>query len=375
MVSRPAPDPDGGPGRHDLAHTVVLTQAAASVALRASSPAVLRNARDSLYSYQEQPPGTPACWQVDVACDPAVTDPGGPGGPGLDIGPQITACPRDADGLGTAFWVPELATLITADPGRQVVRARCAGEDAARHWALSLTRQTMTSQLLAAGMIYAHAAAFTAGGRGVLVAGHRGQGKTTTLLASLHKLGGDYVAGDRLLLHADGRQVRGYPLPHPVRAGIGTLAALPHLAGLVPGHWRGIPAADQWTFPDKVVIEPPGFARILAAGGKTASQVSADVMIWPKLDPGCRGARAERVPAAEVLATVTRTRMFMADPDRGTSAHVNHWLAPAPPGHVADGHLAGTAAALAAVPCYRIRAGADPEALTGAVTSVLAGLP
>jgi hypothetical protein len=353
----------------------VLTQAGASVALHASSPAVLSDARESLYSYQEQPEGIPACWQVEVACDPVVTDPGGPGGPGLDIGPQITAWPRDADGPGLAFWAPELATLITADPGRRIIRARCASQDAARYWALSLTRQAMTSQLLAAGMIYAHAAAFTAGGRGALVAGHRGRGKTTTLLASLHKLGGDYVAGDRLLLHADGQQVRGYPLPHPVRAGIGTLSALPHLAALVPVPWRGIPAADRWTFPDKVVIEPPGFARILATGGKAASRVSADVMIWPQLDPGCRSARAERVSPAEVLTTVMRTRMFMADPDRGTSAHVNHWLAPAPPGHAADGHLAATAAALAAVPCYRICAGADPDALAGAVASVLGGLP
>lgn len=374
-MSPPAPARGSGTSRHDAACAVVLTQAGASVALRASSPAVLRDVRESLYSYQEQPAGSPACWQVEVACDPAVADPGGPGGPGLDVGPQITACPRDADGPGPAFWVPELATLIMADPARRTVRARCAGQDAARYWALSLTRQAMTSQLLAAGMIYAHAAAFTAGGRGVLVAGHRGRGKTTTLLASLHKLGGDYVAGDRLLLHAGGRQVRGYPLPHPVRAGIGTLAALPHLAGLIPAPWRGIPAADRWAFPEKVVIEPPGFARILASRAKAASQVSVDMMIWPQLDPSCRGARAERVPAAEVLATVTRTRMFMADPDRGTSAHVNHWLAPAPPGDVADGHLAGTAAALAAVPCYRIHAGTDPDALAGAVASVLPGLP
>jgi hypothetical protein len=372
-VSRPAPG--SGTGCQDHACSAVLRQAAASVALHASSPAVLRDARDSLYSYQEQPAGTPARWQVEVTCDPAVTDPGGPGGPGLDIGPQIMACPRDADGPGLAFWVPELATLVTADLGRRTVRARCAGEDAARHWATSLTRQVMTAQLLAAGAIYAHAAAFTSGGRGVLVAGHRGRGKTTTLLASLHALGGDYVAGDRLLLHALGQQVRGYPLPHPVRAGIGTLSALPHLAGLVPVPWRGIPAAGQWTFTEKVVIEPPGFGRLLAGRGKVASQVSVDVMIWPHLDPGCQGARAERVPAAEVLATVTRTRLFMADPERGTSAHVNHWLAPAQPGHVADGHLARTAAALAAAPCYRIWAGADPDALAVAVASVLAELP
>lgn len=372
-MSRPAPG--SATGCQDGACSAVLSQAGASVALLVGSPAVLSDARGSLYCYPERPAGTPACWQVEVTCDPAVTDPGGPGRPGLDIGPQVTACPRDAGGSGLVFWVPELATLITADPGSRMIRARCTGEDAARHWARSLTRQAMTSQLLAADMIYAHAAAFTAGGRGVLVAGQRGRGKTTTLLASLHKLGGDYVAGDRLLLHADGQQVRGYPLPYPVRAGIGTLSALPHLAGLVPVAWRGIPAAERWMFPDKVVIEPPGFADILADGGKVASRVSVDLMIWPQLDPSCRGARAERVCPAEVLRTLTRTRMFMADPDRGTSAHINQWLAPAPTGHAIGRHLARIAAVLAAAPCYRIRAGADPGALAGAVASVLAELP
>jgi hypothetical protein len=365
-----------GTGGH-LACSAVFGQAGASVALRTSSMAVLAEARKSLHCYQEQPGGTPARWQVEVACDPAVTDPGatGPGDQCLDVGPGITACARDDGGTGRAFWVPALATLITADPGRRIIRAQCAGEDAARYWACSLTRQAMTSQLLAAGMIYAHAAAFTAGGRGVLVAGHRGWGKTTTLLASLHRLGGDYVTGDRLLLHADGQQVHGYPWPQPLRAGIGTLTALPHLAGLVPESQRGIPAADLWMFRAKVVIEPPGFSRVLAGGGKVADRFTSDVMIWPQLHPGCRHARTERVSPAEVLRTVTRTRMFMADPDQGTGSHTNHWLAPAPPGHVTDGHLARTATALASAPCYRIHAGADQAALAGAVGSVLVELP
>jgi hypothetical protein len=366
-----------------LACSAVFGQAGASVALRTSSAAVLAEARTSLYCYQQQLGGTAARWQVEVTCDPAVNDLGATGGHGgtgpgdhcLDVGPGITAQARDAGGTGRAFWIPALATLIMADPGRRIIRARCTGQDAARYWACSLTRQAMTSQLLTDGMIYAHAAAFTAGGRGVLAAGHRGSGKTTTLLASLHRLGGDYVTGDRLLLHADGQQVHGYPWPQPLRAGTGTLTALPHLANLVPEPQRGIPAADLWMFPEKVVIEPPGLPRVLADGGKVADRFTFDVMIWPRLDPRCRRVRTERVPPSEVLRTVTRTCMFMTDPDQGTSSHTNHWLAPAPPGHVTKGHLARTATALASAPCYRIHAGADPAALASAVGSVLADLP
>lgn len=365
------------PPDQDVAFCAVFCQAGASVTLRVSSKTVLTAARDSLYSYQEQPAGTSARWQLDVACDPAVRDPGGTahGAQCLDIGPALTACPRHRGNAGHVFWVPELGTLIAADPVRRIVRVRCAGEDAARHWARSLTRQAMTSQLLAAGMIYAHAAAFTCGGRGILAAGHGGAGKTTTLLASLHHLGGDYLTADRLLLHADGRQVRGYPWPHPLLAGIGTLSALPHLTALVPEPQRGLPLTERWAFPEKVIIQPPSFPCVLGAGGQVGQQLTVDAMIWPQLDPGCRRARIERVPPAEVFRTLMRTRMFMANPDLGTSSHVNHWLAPAPADHVAHRNLARTATALASAPCYRIHAGADPAALASAVSHALAELP
>lgn len=57
----------------------------------------------------------------------------------------------------------------------------------------------MTAQLLAAGAVYAHAAAFSHRGRGVLATGHKGASKTTTLLTCLRLLGGDYVTNARLL--------------------------------------------------------------------------------------------------------------------------------------------------------------------------------
>lgn len=355
----------------DAARAATFRLGGASVTLLTNSRAALAEARSTLYSYQEQA-AMPAAWQVELTCDPAATFSADtePGGQVIDIGPGLSAHVRVAGGC-RSFWVPDLTTLITADPAGRIISVRCASHDAARHWAPRLARQAMTAQLLAAGMIYAHTAAFVSRGHGVLVAGPRGRGKTTTLLASLHRLGGDYVTNDRLLLGATGHQPCGYPWPMPLRAGIGTLGALPHLAGLVPEPLRALSAAGKWAFPHKIVIEPPDFPRLLSGNGKVADRITPTVMIWPHLDPDRTHVRTDVVPPGEVLRTLLRTRMFMTDPERGTRAHVNHWLVPGPPDQVTDANLTNAATALAAAPCYRIYAGADPMALADAVASLL----
>ncbi len=365
------PSATASPSAPDLSHAATFWHTEASAALRTNSQPALTEARNTLYSYQEEA-AVPAAWQVELTYDPEVNSSGdmNTSGQTVNIGPGLFAHVRVTGG-GRTFWIPDLTTLVTADPGRRIIRVRCASEDAAWHWAPRLIRQVMTAQLLAAGMIYTHAAAFVSSGHGVLVAGHRGYGKTTTLLASLHRLGGDYVTNDRLLLHATSHQLCGYPWPMPLRAGIGTLNALPHLADLVPEPHRALPAAEKWTFPHKIVIEPPDFPRLLNTSGKVADRMTPTVMIWPHLDPDRTQVRTELVPPAEIFQTLLCTRMFMTDPERGTSAHINHWLAPGPPAHVTDTYLARTAAALAATPCYRIHAGPDPMALADSVASLL----
>jgi hypothetical protein len=356
------------PTRESLTHAVTFTQAGAAVTLHTNSPAALAEARTTLYSYQQQA-ATHTPWHLELTQDVGVTT-NITDGHTIDIGPQLFAHAHVIDGH-PAFWVPDLTTLITTDPGRGTIRIRCATQDAARHWAPRLVRQAMTAQLLAAGMTYTHAAAFVCHGHGVLVTGHRGKGKTTTLLASLRHLGGDYVTNDRLLLHATNLRVRGFPWPMPLRAGIGTLGALPHLADLVPQHYRDRPTDEQWTCPHKIVIEPPEFPRLLRPDGTVADQMTPTLMIWPQLDPARTQVSIEPIRPKEVQQTLLRTRMFMTDPQRGTSAHTNHWLVPGPPDHLSDIHLEAATTALAATPCYRIHAGADPMALADAVGSLL----
>lgn len=345
----------------------------ASVRFSTDIAGVLDEARRILYSYDEVP-DFGSGWQVhlnydlDVAADQAATT---CGADEFDIGPETFAY-RHGGPASTTFWVPARSTLLHADPAAKLIHARCASVVAALDWAPRLVRQAMTSQLLAAGMVYAHAAAFTHGDRGVLIAGNRGRGKTTTLLSSLHYLGGHYSTNDRLMLHADGTAgLRGYPWPMALRAGIGTLTALPHLRDLVPPQQRTLPVRQRWTFPTKIVVEPPAFPRLMRPGGQIAPALNVTLMIWPHLDPARTEIQVEHVDPAEVADTLIRTGMFMHDLHRGTSAHTNQWLAPPPDPATERRNLHQAATTLADKPCYRIHAGGDPAALAAAVSRLL----
>ncbi|GIJ30651.1 hypothetical protein Vqi01_58130 [Micromonospora qiuiae] len=343
----------------------------ATVTLYTNSAQALVEARRILYSYDEQPAG-PAAWHIYLTLDPDVSSSAEAitNGRRFDIGPQTYAYERAA-GPSSTFWVPDRCALLHAHQEARKIRVRCATAEAAASWAPRLVRQAITGQLLAEGMVYAHAAAFTVREHGILIAGHRGRGKTTTLLAGLHHLGGDYVTNDRLMLHVSDTGLHGYPWPMPLRAGIGTLAALPHLRHRVPADQRALPTDEKWIFPTKIAIEPDDFSDLLQRGGKVASETTPSVMIWPHLDPRRTAVSVERVDPDEVHQTLLDTRMFMHDPARGTSAHINQWLVPGPAGEITDAHLQRTAAALATRPCYRLHAGADAAALAAAVGALL----
>ncbi|WP_018909249.1 hypothetical protein [Salinispora arenicola] len=352
------------------ANTATFRCATASVTLTTDIAGALNEARKILYSYDEHP-GSDGSWQVHLNHDPdIVTHPNArTDGDEFDIGPQT--CAYRSHRAHNVFWVPARRTLVHADPTARVIWAWCDDVPAALDWAPRLVRQAMTAQLLADGMVYAHAAAFTYAEHGVLIAGNRGRGKTTTLLASLHHLGGNYCTNDRLMLHATGEHLHGYPWPMPLRAGIGTLTALPHLRHLVAPPQQTLPVEQRWTFPTKIVVEPPAFPALMQPEAAVARALSVSMMLWPDLDPARTTVQIERVDPDDVTDTLSNTGMFMHDPQRGTSAHTNHWLAAAPDDDTVHRNMAQTAAVLAKRPCFRIRAGADPVALAAAVGRLL----
>lgn len=350
-------------------------QAEASVSLRTNSQAAFTHATGTLYAY-ERTGSVDARWHIDLLVD---------GGPGreevagfadaqtIEIGPRLMAAVHARPG-GHAYWVQALHTLIVTDTQRATITVRCAQETAATHWAARLVRQAITAQLLANGAVYAHTAALSLDGRGVLIAGHRNRGKTTTLLAALHHLGADYVTNDRLLLRADSELV-GHVWPARLRAGIGTLSALPHLADLVPQDQRCVPAEERWDRRPKVTVEPWHFARLLSGHAQVLGSLRPTILAFPQLDPSRTTVRVEQLARTQVRQELAHTRLFMTDPGRGPSSHINHWLWPTPDEETTDRNLTRVVDALTELPCYRIHAGGDPAALAAAVGDLLGTSP
>jgi len=353
--------------------------AAASVRLRTNVAEAAAHARDLLWCYaRPREPRTPASRHLSVHRTPHLNTQRlnalFSAAPHQEIGPDLTAAVLPAEHGATLYWVEAHTTLICASADLGEVNAYCASTQAATYWCSRLTRQAMTGQLLARGAVYAHAAALSITGHGVLICGPRGAGKTTTLLAALRHLGADYVTNDRLLIWPGaepGAQLTAYPWPDRMRAGVGMLSAIPDLADLVPASAQHLSTEQLWAVRDKVSIAPGDFPRLLH-GGTLAPSCRPRLMVWPHLDPAHAGVRATPVPPHEVARTLTATRLFMRDPTGAVSSRINHWLFPAPGD---PQHLKVAISALAEqVPCYRIQTTGDRRVLAEQIATLLAAI-
>jgi hypothetical protein len=348
----------------------IFNQGAASVAVFCDDPAAFAHAQATLYSYRQRS-GRDAAWTLTIRRTgdlealpkaPAVT---------VEIGRRLTARAKAGDNR-TAFVIDALPARVDVDFASRAVVVGYGSADAALFFTTRLIRQVITAQLLREGAVYAHTAAANIAGRGIVIAGNRHFGKTTTLIALLRHLPGDYVTNDRLLLRLDASgQISGVPWPVHMHAGIGTLLAYPQLVDLVPEHLRATPAEARWTLREKVNLEPPDFHRLIG-DGTVADHCVPELMIWPDVSARHTTARVERVDRAEVRSTLTSTRLFMVDPATGTGSRINHWLIPTPAAEVQDTRLNRLAEVIArSVPCYRVRAGADPAELARVVAQLL----
>lgn len=144
-------------------------------------------------------PVPPGAWAVSI----------GTGGTGAAVASRIGAAVR----ISPAQRLIHVEPPATPDSVRPLVR---------------LLRALMRRQLAADGALFLDAAALapTVAGGGIALLGGAGAGKTTTLLAVLHRHHGVLVANDDASLHLSGGRVvaRGYPRAIEIRREV-----LPHL--------------------------------------------------------------------------------------------------------------------------------------------------
>lgn len=160
--------------------------------------------------------------------------------------PGVTLSEGRIGAAGRCYTVA--ADVLEGRPGAWAVQVEgpvidlyVAERAAAPKYTLRVIREVMLRTYESAGGIVFHAAGVDIAGRTVMVCANRGAGKTTTLAALLHGLGGRgaLLSNDRLIIHGQ-RRVVAVPLPVPVARG--TLEAFPEL-------WAAVPPGRRLLFP------------------------------------------------------------------------------------------------------------------------------
>ena len=157
------------------------------------------------------------------------------------------------------------------------------------------------------GRVVLHAAAVCRDGRAVVVAGAKGAGKTTTMLAALRDKRWSYFSGDKVVAVPTDERILTAPWPDWPYVGVGTLRTEPRLA-----EWaRAVDAGFDHRAPtEKLLLDPVDFSALYATAPLSA-RLPLGAMVLPRVAPG-QGLSVRRVTdsaekEAHLLGIVDRT--------------------------------------------------------------------
>lgn len=229
----------------------------------------------------------------------------------LDQGTFSAFAPRTRLGL---FWADDVRACDRVLPLRLFL-----------HWWMS-----------PAGPMLVHAGAVGTAGRGVLVTGAGGRGKSTSCVSALVE-GFDYVGDDFVLVDTTDAEVRAHSVSCSARFTAGSLARVPEVADDVVDEG---PAADGKRF---LVLHPRWRARLVPSVAVDALVV-ASVAARPE-------SRVVPISSGEALREMVSTLgAIVGDRD------------------VAFRRLAGLARRM---PCYRLEAGGERRGVTAALSALV----
>ncbi|TQF04386.1 hypothetical protein E6W39_21890 [Kitasatospora acidiphila] len=192
--------------------------------------------------------------------------------------------------------------LYARDQGGRIHILLRPGAERGERYLMRVIREAALRCAQERGWAVFHAAAAAVGGRGVLLAGTSGAGKTTVLSALAAYAGADLIAADRAAVDEEATHVLGVPLS--VRIGSGTIGALP----------PAITADRRLAVPDhlgpagKAALTPAEFAGAFGVAVRESAPLALVVMPQLTADQQPPTARPfDRCTARRQLATACCT--------------------------------------------------------------------
>ena len=279
--------------------------------------AITVRAWDSESTGVSLPEELPSTWSVYSQSLPAMSDAGSRRWTYFRPDPGLTVF--DSPSQEATYWVPAASSLTYGDIA--------GGFRAIIAWAMAER-----------GMVFLHSAAVAWAGRGALIVGASGSGKSSTALSCL-LAGIEYLGDDHCLL-----DLRDTPRVHSVYAAAklhdAQLARFPELDAFVVNRDRIAPEKG-------VAILYPAFRDLLPVSRPLSA------VLVPRITGREHSTIVPVSPAAALAALAPSTLLQMASADRG--------------GLAAMGRL------VRRVPCFSLELGTEPAEIADTVREFLAG--
>lgn len=107
------------------------------------------------------------------------------------------------------------------------------------------------------GTLILHSTAAEKDGKGFIIAGSKGAGKTTTLMEFLYKYDCKMVSGDKVFLRVSAGEITLHGWPDYTHIGVGTIRRFPQLIKMIKDY--GITDIEDRSPSEKILIEPSFF--------------------------------------------------------------------------------------------------------------------
>lgn len=193
-----------------------------------------------------------------------------------------------------------------------------------RRLPLRLIREVSLREMENLGGIFVHCAFVSIGGRGLMICGDSGSGKSTTMIKLLDLPAARFVANDRGVVFPLRDDYYFVTWPLAVRLGWGTAKDIPRFSSIESALSRGenrkinesvVKDAENWGSKQKYELTPAELTSLIRCGGAVDGKI--DSLLFPNLSLTGTGLKSELAVPDNASETLRRNINSPYDPEYG----------------------------------------------------------